>query len=36
VDKHKVDLSGLFCNTVGVSYKAFRNQPEMCTNRPES
>ncbi|XP_065919343.1 hapless 2-like [Dysidea avara] len=36
VDKHRVDLSGLFCDTIGVSYKAFRNQPGLCTNRFEA
>lgn len=33
VDKHLVELSGLFCDRIGVGYKAFRNQPDLCTGR---
>jgi hypothetical protein len=31
VDKTLVDLSGATCNKVGVSFSAFRNQPNACT-----
>jgi hypothetical protein len=31
VDKTHVDLSGATCNKVGVSFSAFRNQPNACT-----
>ena len=32
VDKHNFGFSGLHCNKIGVSYSAFRNQGDGCTN----
>lgn len=33
IDKHYFDLSGYSCNKIGVSYTAFRRQPNACQNR---
>ena len=35
VDKQLFDFSGLHCNKIGVSYTAFRNQEDGCTNRAQ-
>ena len=32
VGKEKFGLSGYHCNRIGVSYQAFRNQPNRCTS----
>ena len=36
VDKHQYDFTGLHCDKIGVSYSAFRNQPDRCTAHRES
>ncbi len=33
IDKPYFDMSGFSCNKIGVSYTAFRRQPNSCTNR---
>ena len=33
VGKENVELSGFFCNKIGVSYNGFRNQGERCTTK---
>ena len=33
VDKPLFDMSGYTCNKIGVSYSAFRHQPNACGNR---
>ncbi len=32
IEKQYFDLSGFSCNKIGVSYTAFRRQPNRCTN----
>ena len=36
IDAVDVELSGLVCNKVGVSFEAFRNEFGACGNRPDS
>jgi hypothetical protein len=36
LDKNLVDTSGTTCNKVGVSYTAFRHQPNACSQLPMS
>eukprot|EP00929_Paragymnodinium_shiwhaense_P071397 TRINITY_DN36301_c0_g1_i1.p1 TRINITY_DN36301_c0_g1~~TRINITY_DN36301_c0_g1_i1.p1 ORF type:complete len:655 (+),score=112.87 TRINITY_DN36301_c0_g1_i1:63-2027(+) len=36
VDKSHVDLDGLTCNKVGVSYTAFKRQSEKCESRAQT
>ena len=33
IEKPYFDLSGFSCNKIGVSYTAFRHQPNSCRNR---
>ena len=32
INKNLFDLSGFSCNKIGVSYTAFRHQPNRCNN----
>ncbi|KAL6052198.1 Generative cell specific-1 [Balamuthia mandrillaris] len=36
VDKSRVDFSGTVCNKIGVSFEAFRYQPDACSQLPSS
>lgn len=36
VDKNLVDLSGLVCNKIGVSYEGFYSDSNSCAKKPMS